>query len=482
MLLLVPLLVAGITFQVTLQFDRFPEVGGRLFRSLAWVYAFAIAALGIRHASRAVCWELSGELRELVRLTGIHPATLLWAQSVSRWLMIGVSLILMAPLMAYTRTVGLIPSERWIAAGWGLLLVAALTAAFAMIGSVSTTSAKNADTTAANVTFGLIAMYHGLIWGIGTILWFQRFAFQGRVNGVAHFFFDLAPIRQVYRALAAPDLFSPMEPAYWFHFPIAIAGMWIATILMRNRFHSEWVESESSQKPIGESTTRTPRSASRPRCSERPLLWKDIHILGGSTFSNAVWGTIVSLATVGAILAIAGSISFDNEASVVVAVLLTISMPWILALQFDSLMAAEFRDRTWGSLMLLPIHWLDPFVSKIQAAFWARRWVFLPIVIAAVHATPRAPYPMLIAFTITSLALPILIEVSVLSQFNAKKWWAGAMIGFLVILLIAAIVAVWVIFAPYPIVAMIMTVIAMASTIAAFLMHIRWRMLNWTGD
>ena len=39
-----------------------------------------------------------------------------------------------------------------------------------------------------------------------------------------------------------------------------------------------------------------------------------------------------------------------------------------------------------------------------------------------------------------ALALPILVEVSVLSQFNAKKWWAGAIVGILVLLLIAALV------------------------------------------
>lgn len=481
LIVLVPLIVAGIMFQVILTLGWYPSfISQYLFRSLGWVCAFSLIAFGIRHASRAVCWELSVELRELVQLTGIGPSTLLWAQSASRWLTIACSVILVAPLFAYTRTLGGITGDRWIAACWGLLLVTALTAAFSMLASVSSSSAKNADTMAANVTVGFFAVYHCIFWGVGMLFWFLPPPTLGGARAAGQYWFELAPIAQVYRSLVAPELFSPQEPGYWIHFPVAIAGLWLATRIMRNRFHAESNGLEHSANPVGRATSTATMVRWRPRCSERPLLWKDTYILAGGAFAEGVWLFVSFLAMIATILGITSSIVFDNPASIVIAVLMTGSVPWVLALQFDSLMAAEFRERTWGGLLLLPINWFDPIVSKIQAAVWARRWIFPPIIIAASYAVYKAPFPMLITSTIALLALPILIGVSVLSHFNAKKWWAGAIVALFVILLIAALVAIWVIF--NTVLALIITVVLMSSTITGFLVHIRWRICNWTGD
>ena len=53
------------------------------------------------HASQSICWEVSPELRELVRLTGIGPVTLLCCKSLARWSTIGISVLLLAPLQCF---------------------------------------------------------------------------------------------------------------------------------------------------------------------------------------------------------------------------------------------------------------------------------------------------------------------------------------------------------------------------------------------
>ena len=71
--ILFPLSVAGIVSWRELSFRWYPGQGTALLRILFGISASFIFVGGVRHASKAVCWEVSREQRDLVRLTGIEP-------------------------------------------------------------------------------------------------------------------------------------------------------------------------------------------------------------------------------------------------------------------------------------------------------------------------------------------------------------------------------------------------------------------------
>ncbi len=102
--ILFPLSVAGIVSWRELSFRWYPGQGTALLRILFGISASFIFVGGVRHASKAVCWEVSREQRDLVRLTGIEPNTLLWCKSLCRWWTIGLSLLLLFPLAMFSRT------------------------------------------------------------------------------------------------------------------------------------------------------------------------------------------------------------------------------------------------------------------------------------------------------------------------------------------------------------------------------------------
>ena len=59
---------------------------------------------GCRYSSKAVCMAASHEFRDLVRLTGIDPLTLLGWQSAARWWTVFLSILILLPLAALCRT------------------------------------------------------------------------------------------------------------------------------------------------------------------------------------------------------------------------------------------------------------------------------------------------------------------------------------------------------------------------------------------
>ena len=101
------------------------------------------------HAARAVCWEISTEIRELVRLTGIGPIQLLLCKSLARWISIACSLLVLLPLVLFALTLGGTSMTQVVAYGWGLLMLAVLTASFALLAGVLANSSQNVGTTAA---------------------------------------------------------------------------------------------------------------------------------------------------------------------------------------------------------------------------------------------------------------------------------------------------------------------------------------------
>jgi hypothetical protein len=244
--------------------------------------------------------------------------------------------------------------------------------------------------------------------------------------------------------------------------------MWLASVVMRNRFRAAAVVAAPTSPTAG----AVRGALLRPRCSQRPLLWKDRFILGGGPASRSWWMAVSLVATMGVLLAAAYGNSFP------VGMIALGVAPWIIAFQFDGLMTAEFREQTWSSLMLLPIDPRQPVLSKLYAAIWERRAIALPVVLAAVLAARTSLVMILMALAIATLGGLMLIEISILSQFNRKLWWAGPMVGAGVIVLIGILISFWIIFPP--VVSFVITIATMIGTVTATYAHIHSRLRNWS--
>ena len=95
---LIPIVVA-VGFETVLwPHLRYPGAGGVAMRQLLGMAAMVVLIGGVQYASKAVCWELSAEMRDVVRVTGLDPKLLLWSRTLSRWWTIGWSVLLMLPL------------------------------------------------------------------------------------------------------------------------------------------------------------------------------------------------------------------------------------------------------------------------------------------------------------------------------------------------------------------------------------------------
>ena len=158
LVMLLPLLVAGVLAATTWTTWRWPRpMTGRVaMLQLIWVAAVAIGFGGVQYASKAVCWEMSREMRDIVRLTGLNAQALLWTKSLTRWGTIGWSLLLLLPLGLLAVTLGGVTRDQLVAGAFGLALTAALVGSMAMLAGVLTCNAQNPEKMAANVTVSVL--------------------------------------------------------------------------------------------------------------------------------------------------------------------------------------------------------------------------------------------------------------------------------------------------------------------------------------
>ncbi|MEI8017116.1 MAG: hypothetical protein WCH39_02900 [Schlesneria sp.] len=484
-ILLVPVLTSGY-FIRNLLFRAFPAQGPALLESLLLISAFFIFTGGVIHASKAVCWEVSRELRDLVRLTGIEPSTLLWCQSLSRWWTIALSIILILPLAMYARTMGAISAERWFAGLCWLLLVTILSAGFAVFASVTSNRANNAETAAATGTFLLMLVYHIFFWGMSAMIGLTAWYLNGKSVPTVGSIGDQAailplsftPVVGVYRGLKSPGTFSPLDPTFFLHFFTAFLFMWAATVVIRNRLRVTTQGDERLTEPGIVPRIVIKHNWLRPRCGDRPFFWKDTYILGTGRWTQVWWTILCALG----LLALIGSTlrnvnSFD--AIPLVLGISTVSVwPCVIAARFDALLTAEFRGNTWNSLMLLPIDPRTPIIAKIQAAAWERKAMFVPVVAGAAIASFSNVTAVMMAATISLLMGILMIEVSILNQFYLKSWWVGPITGFAVVMMIMVIAVIWVAYGVAS--GFVFTCLALGLFNFCVYLHIAWRLEHWT--
>ncbi len=480
LVLITPVLVAGYFSRFSLD-ERVSSPGPHLLQNLLWISVFFVFVAGVRHASKAVCWEVSREQRDLVRLTGIDPRTLLWCKVFSHWCTICLSILMILPLALFARTLGAVEFDQWFAGGCWLLLITLLTAGFAMIASVTSNQVANPETTASTATFLLMIVYHLMFWGgaavIGLISWLTSGAVDLGVGSsgqkAIHSILSLAPMAGLFRGLSSPSTFSPWNVTYWFHFVTAGFFMWAATKVIRGRFRvtTRGDEEPTQQKSIIKSVSELPYL--RPRCGHRPFFWKDRYILGGGKWSQSWWTAISLLATAAVISAVVYGVP-----ATLIAVLSVCAAPCLLATRFDALLVPEFRDQTWGSLMLLPV---DPgliMLEKIRAAAWEQMALLLPVGVSIAMGMVSSPNVVLMVVPLAFLSGVLLIEISIIKQLYIKTWWINLVVLNITLGLIIGVVTVW-LTCP-AVTSFVSTVAALVIVIFGFMFQIRKRLENWS--
>lgn len=444
------------------------------------IAAMAIVGLGAIHASQSICWEVSAELRELVRLTGVGPITLLCCKTLARWLTVALSVLLLAPAVCFAMTLGGTTLVQLYAIGWVLLMLMVLTAGFALVAGVSATEVQNSSTTATLGTFILLVLYHMVFWFTAAAIYIGSWLVTGSWHmppgSWIRFAFNLAsncaPISVLWRTGWAPEVFSPLDPAYWMHFLTAFYLMRIATVVMVNRFRSiRYIASSEEETAAAVSAPNL-----RPRCYDAALYWKDSRVLTGGVRSMTTFSTIYILLAV--VIFVTDVVNRSPELQLTLAILSLCAAPIMFAVRLDSLISSEFRQQTWQGLMLLPIDRRSILWAKIRAVAWEQKLVLLPIAISFPFGWRHAPVGLPMIAAIATLAMVLLCQVSALYYLTPRYWWTGPLHAFLMLALVIICMMTWIQFSMS--VGFFMTVMLMIVTIIPVQHYIHTCVQDWT--
>ena len=430
-----------------------PRITGQsAFRELAFAAFIAVFGGGIQLAARAICWQISSEMRELVRLTGVNLRMLLWTATLVRWWMIGWSVLLLVPLALFAVTLGGVQAGQWLGIGYGLTLLASLIAGFGMLTSVLVANARNHERATSSMTFLSLILYNMAFSALSMLITIGDLLFSMNRSPyweeLADRISQAAPSLSIRLALFSNILFDPSEPGYWLHYFTATLCAVLATLLVNSKFASS-VDPTPDSAPSWRSSPTTARRANtrrpaavaspdslapalsgRPRCSDRPFFWKDIYILSQQRHAINVWTLLYCAAAIG-IIAV-NVVLPETPDQLRVAAVSVISLLWagvIISLRFDALLTCEFRERTWGSLMLLPVDPVSLLWTKLFASVWEQRFVALPVLIAQFfvlrHANPSTIGISIMVSLFAVGACGILCQMSCINHFLNKAWWTG---------------------------------------------------------
>jgi hypothetical protein len=458
-----------------------PSQGILLFETLCAVAVVCISIIGARLGSTSVCGELHQDNLDLVRLTGIHPLTLLWCRSLARWLTVTISVLTIFPLMLYARTLGQITTDDWFAAGCILVMTAVFVAGFAMIATVANVTSNNCDVAAPKSTFHFIIFYHCLFQFVNALVlginWcsYQSFVLsQGSwARNVSDFMTRALPIHLVYQSITEPEFFSPVTVEYWLHMITGVVCALLASWMMTKLFHASSVEKIPALRKTEERQVQA--SKRRPRCSERPFFWKDAYVLRGT---QATPRLILWLVSLGSVVAIIGTAFISDPFLMKLASALTVCLPLFVQIGiFDELLTVEFREQTWVTLMLLPVDRRWIILEKLRAANKETRAAITPVIGSAAIAAYYEPATVAIAIAVASLASILLIEISILNQLNAKFWWFKPIILVSVTIMVAANAAIWIYLKV--LIGFLLTMTALMVVIVPVYAYLDWRLRTW---
>ncbi|MFO1041666.1 MAG: hypothetical protein U0941_07770 [Planctomycetaceae bacterium] len=459
---------------------KFPGAGSAAISNLLAVTSFVVVVAGIQFAARSICWEVSPEMRDLVRLTGVGSTTLLWSKTVARWWTIGWSLLLILPLAMFAKTMGGVTSGQLISGALGLALILVLTGACAMLAGVLATDSKNPDKTANGFAVVLLALYNLLFVVVSLII--VTLADSSATETLGAYVMKCTPVVVVFHTFQSTGVYPFTDPQYWIHLLVALGTACFATRVMKVRFQSSprLSESESDtvltsfhlpsrpvqkaerkksserveenrdhQQGAQESTSVAVSNGRRPRCSDRPFFWKDVFILSDERATVNPWTVVYFVITAGLVgLLIMFSKESAGSGFRTVLAFITIAVAGVVvSLRFDALLTMEFREKTWGGLMLLPIDPCEILGFKLQAALWEQRFFVMPLAVAMLGQLIYEPenFPGgVMAILIAIPACLLLCQLTALTQLLGKAWWLGPcqIIGFIAV--IVGVMTIWI--------------------------------------
>ena len=146
-------------------------------------------------------------------------------------------------------------------------------------------------------------------------------------------------------------------------------------------------------------------------------------------------------------------------------------------MRFDSLLSAEFRQQTWGSLMLLPIDRSVLLKAKLRVVLWEHRLIWLPVCIAVGFAFPFHPQAVFMTGVLTSLVAVSLLQVSALYYVTPHSWWTGVARLMEVLAVITFCVFLWLAFPVWA--SFSMTVMVLLLTILPAQRYIQTCLEDW---
>lgn len=453
--ILVPVILACVIAAVFWPHMRYLSAGRDAVRGLMIAAVVAVIGGGVQVASRAICWQISSEMRDLVRVTGVNLRMLLWSTTFAHWWTIGWSVVLLLPLGALAVTMGGVSNSQLTSIIYGLTLLASLTAAFGMLSSILMASTKNHERSTSSLTIMGMILYNAMFSLVAAVIVFANAVVFNHASPfwdkLADTISSMSPWFNIRMALFSYQLFDPSEPGYWMHYFTAIFFAGLATWLVEWQFRkspepaadgspsiapvAKKTKTASAPQDAGAARPTSPAvaeipSSGRRRCTERPFFWKDVYVLSEERRSVNIWTVFYVCAAFG--VALLALISTDYNDRYRCSVMSVVSLIWvglIVSLRFDSLLTAEFRDRTWGSLMLLPVDPVGMLWTKLGAALWEQRFVVIPtglaqlIVLAFGQAVSIIIAVIVAMFSIVVCGL--LCQMSCLNQLLNKAWWVG---------------------------------------------------------
>lgn len=482
LMLLAPLVLLEALALFESRHGWYPNQARNLLLGIYALAAVIIVAGGAIHAAQAVCWEMSPELRELVRLTDADPFTLLICRTLSRWSTVGLAILLLTPMVCFARSMGGAPSNHLWAIGLALAMLTVLIAGLAMVAGLTATDVQNPAMTAAMATFLLLVLYH-MVFLLASALvliahgWMTGDWNQPPAGTLWRTCYELcwhsAPIAVLVRAALAPVLLSPLSPSYWIHFLVALYAMRLAAGAMIHRFTSVALP----HQPSDVIPTIENRSATvRPRCSGSPLVWKDSEILAGGARSRRRWN--IAAALLALVIVVINVAKPDWHSAVPLAVTSLCAIPVIFAVRVDALIAAEFRQQIWQSLMLLPIDRRSLYWAKLRAVAREQRWMLLPVAIALAFGGAEQPVPLAMATVFAPIGCLLLCQVSAVYYLTRHEWWRSPIHAFLAVGLIVLCLAIWFNFPLW--VSFFMTLLLLVVSYIPIQHYIGETLRNWT--
>ncbi|MBM4075748.1 MAG: hypothetical protein FJ267_08915 [Planctomycetes bacterium] len=209
-----------------------------------------------------------------------------------------------------------------------------------------------------------------------------------------------------------------------------------------------------SKPPVAEQAASTTSSKvtapqKRPRIQADPFYWKDVYILSLARRRLNVWSVVYSIIAIAIGVANYYTYDFpDDRPAVFLAEVIAIQLFVfvVISIRFDALLTTEFREKTWGTLMLLPIDPRYMVLMKVVASLREQRMALLPLAISygsVLITKPESLVYAMMPLVPGAIACGLLCQNSCINQFDIQKWWTSLVSAIMFIGVFALGALIW---------------------------------------